>query len=147
MQSSHIETRSAPAYAQGNALLGAEDNEDACTLLGAAFDLLNGLAVDEAHPGFVEMSRAASLLNHRASLPMPIQTCSMVRVRARAKIRARVGVRAFSRVGSLQERPAGVVNSPLRRAHLARQPRVRLSLWQYLMFSDNPSSESTSRPQ
>ncbi len=50
---------------QGYALLGAGGSEAACGLLGAAFDLLGGLAMDEAHPGFQEMSRAASLLSHR----------------------------------------------------------------------------------
>ena len=57
------------ACAQGHALLGTGNNKAACTLLGAAFDLLSGLAVDEAHPGFVEMSRAASLLSHRVRAP------------------------------------------------------------------------------
>ena len=52
---------------QGHALLGIGDHKAACSLLGAAFDMLSGLVVDEAHPGFGEMSRAASLLNHRAS--------------------------------------------------------------------------------
>ena len=63
--------------AQGHALLGEGHSETACGLLGAAFDLLGGLAMDEAHPGFQEMSCAASLLSHRVrswpvSRPAPI---------------------------------------------------------------------------
>ena len=60
-------------YLQGHASLNAGDNEAACVLLGSAFDLLGGLAMDETHPGFQEMSRAASLLSHRVRLKIPAQ--------------------------------------------------------------------------
>lgn len=62
------------AHAQGYKVLGAGQNEAACSLLGAAFDLLSGLAVDEAHPSYAEMSRAASLLSHRAR-PRTLHQC------------------------------------------------------------------------
>ena len=64
---------------QGHALLGAGGNEAACRLLGTAFDLLSGLAVEEAHPGFVEMSRAASLLSHRVR-PSPTLILPMLHI-------------------------------------------------------------------